>query len=315
MTLNNAPSDDNETTEAEHLRGLVLFTSGNGFVENDNIFAFIINPATRNIYKIPDPPVCFYMCYFFGFDEVKNEHKVLNFRIKDRKSIRSKRLKDLELMIFSLSDYSWRKIDVGNFPVDSENLFFGTKSSVCVNSVIHVMLHSPMEILAFDLRTEKFEIIKVPNEALVFETSSLYTRNGRKTVKFNYPGVMKVDGLLGVLSHDRAVESNEMYIWALEDYENRVWVRKTIAFSESWVDLDGPFPSCSGNAEEILFYPKRLSRNLMNVPVYDLKAGSYKSVKYFLGHQFLRAKTVKFNEVVSYTESIVPLVTNESGTS
>ncbi|GJS49277.1 hypothetical protein Tco_0599398 [Tanacetum coccineum] len=78
-----------------------------------------------------------------------------------------------------------------------------------------------------------------------------------------------------------------------KDYEERVWVKETIVFSESWVDLDGPFPSDCVNVDEIAFAPIRVSRNLIRVPIYDVKTRSFKSVKYFLGEHFLRAKTTK----------------------
>lgn len=157
------------------------------------------------------------------------------------------------------------------------------------------MLQSQNEILAFDLRTEEFSIINIPKEALPFESATWYMRKGMNTLKLNQPFFMKINGLSGVLCHDRVVESNEMCIWILEDYENRVWVRKTISFSKPWIELDGPFPLDSVNTDEIVFSPKRLSRNMIMVPIYDLKTGNFKSVKLFLGHRFLRSKTVEFN--------------------
>nr|GEW13067.1 ribonuclease H-like domain-containing protein [Tanacetum cinerariifolium] len=59
----------------------------------------------------------------------------------------------------------------------------------------------------------------------------------------------------------------------------------------------------------------RVSRNLIRVPIYDVKTRSFKSVKYFLGEHFLRAKTVNFNQIRSYDESILPLKRNVTTTS
>ncbi|PWA53467.1 F-box domain-containing protein [Artemisia annua] len=84
-----------------------------------------------------------------------------------------------------------------------------------------------------------------------------------ETLKFNQPFFMKVNGFLGVLCHDRVVESNEMDIWMLRDYEERVWVKETIVFCESWVDLEGPFPSDCVNLDEIAFASVNVSRNLI----------------------------------------------------
>ncbi|KAK1422075.1 hypothetical protein QVD17_24947 [Tagetes erecta] len=51
-----------------------------------------------------------------------------------------------------------------------------------------------------------------------------YTRNNRTLVEVNTPCIIKIDGCIGVVCHDRVVESNAMHIWKLQDYENRVWV-------------------------------------------------------------------------------------------
>ncbi|GJT92369.1 putative F-box domain-containing protein [Tanacetum coccineum] len=321
MTLHDAPSTRRETTQLEHLHGLVLLTTGNGFIEND--FAFVINPSTRKYVKLNAPgSVSVYdygrvhICYFFGYDEVRNEHKVLNIRMLGIKSLRPFQPSSVEIMLFELGSFEWRKIDV-EIPIDisGEDWYYGTKLSVCVNSVIHLMLQSRNEVLAFDLRREIFEIIKIPHESLPIEYSSSYDCKGMRTLKFNQPFLMKANGFLGVLCHDRVVESNEMDIWMLKDYDERVWVKETIVFGESWVDLQGPFPSDCVNVDEILFAPIRVSRNLIRVPIYDVKTRSFKSVKYFLGEHFLRAKTVKFNQIRRYDESILPLERSATTTS
>nr|GEW41724.1 hypothetical protein [Tanacetum cinerariifolium] len=287
MTLQDAPTTRRETTELEHLHGLVLLTTGNGFIEND--FAFVINPSTREYVRLNAPgSVSVYdygkvhVCYFFGYDEVRNEHKVLNIRMLDIKSFKPS---SVEIMLFELGTSEWRKIDV----------------------------EIPIDISGEDW--EVFEIIKIPNEALPIKYGSWYDCKGTETLKINQPFLMKVNGFLGVLCHDRVVESNEMDIWMLKDYEERVWVKETIVFGESWVDLDCPLPSDCVNVDEIAFAPIRVSRNLIRVPIYDVKTRSFKSVKYFLGEHFLRAKTVKFNQIRSYDESILPLKRNVTTTS
>lgn len=78
----------------------------------------------------------------------------------DIKSLMPFKPTTIEFLIFSMSNYWWRKINV-ELPIDisGEDWYSGTKQSVCVNSVIHVMLQNINEILAFDLRTQKFSII------------------------------------------------------------------------------------------------------------------------------------------------------------
>nr|GEW49538.1 hypothetical protein [Tanacetum cinerariifolium] len=134
-------------------------------------------------------------------------------------------------MLFELSSFEWRKIDA-EIPVEigEEDWYESVKRSVCVNSVIHLMLQHRNEILAFDLRTEMFEIIKIPNEALPCEDMTVYNGKRFRTMKSNKPILMKVNGFLGELCHDRVVESNEMDIWMLKDYKEHVWVKETIVF-------------------------------------------------------------------------------------
>lgn len=102
-----------EAIEVEHLNGLV---SGNGFSDINQVY--IINPTTRNFYKLTSPPVrtihvkASHIFYFFGFDELRNEHKVLNIRMLYNQSRWPFTLDSIEFMMFTLSNYSWRKIDV-----------------------------------------------------------------------------------------------------------------------------------------------------------------------------------------------------------
>ncbi|KAM0023988.1 putative F-box domain-containing protein [Helianthus debilis subsp. tardiflorus] len=141
-------------TQAEHLNGLVFFTC----VKLDSNDVFVVNPSTRKIFKLPHP----YtddgegdLCYLFGFDESRNEHKILMIKKLLKEPTR------VQIMTFSLSTYSWRVIDAEP-PVGFSWDTFYYESSVCVNSVVHIMLLSSYDILAFDLRTDKFSIISTP---------------------------------------------------------------------------------------------------------------------------------------------------------
>ncbi|KAI3783580.1 hypothetical protein L1987_42664 [Smallanthus sonchifolius] len=303
-----------ETTELEHLNGLVLFTSGNGFIEHN--FAFVINPSTRKIFKLPGPasePAHLtygkgHICYFFGFDESRNEHKILTIRVFDILSLKLNHT--IEIMIFSMLSLSWRKIDV-DLPDDAiRDWNIGTKHSVCVNSVIHLILQNQNEILAFDLRTEKFSIINLPIDAIPDATDKNYCYKGLNTIISNCPFLMKINGFLGVIRHNPVAGLNEMDIWILEDYENRRWVRETVGFLKSWFVLDGPFPLNSFIRKDNRYPNTRLSMDMIDVRMYDVERESVKSVEFTLGYQFLHPSTVRFDHVRSYTESILPLPRN-----
>ncbi|XP_071711643.1 putative F-box protein At1g19160 [Rutidosis leptorrhynchoides] len=314
-TLDHTPiSLKREFTEAEHLNGLILFNSGNGFVQNN--FAFVINPSTRKVFKLPGPasvPSYTYgkvhICYFFGFNESTNEHKILNIRMLDIVSVVPFRPTTIEIMIFCMSSLTWRKIDV-DLPFDvtgDDHWYVGTKRSVCVNSVIYVMLETRNQILTFDLRTEKFSIINLPIGSFVHQMDKRYWKKGMNIVTRNHPFLMKINGFLGLICRGLEMEYNEIVVWILQDYENRVWVRETVTFSDSWFLLDGPFPLNPVILRPIPLAQRSLAKDVINVPLFDMDTRSMKSVEYVLGCQSLRSSSVRFDHVRSYVESICPL--------
>ncbi|KAI3706115.1 hypothetical protein L1987_76371 [Smallanthus sonchifolius] len=168
-------------------------------------FAYVINPSTRKIFKLPGPasePAHLtygkgHICYFFGFDESRNEHKILTIRIFDILSLYLNHT--IEIMIFSMLSLSWRKIDVDLPDVAMREWNVGTKHNVCVNSVIHLILQNQNEILAFDLRTEKFSIINLPIDVIPDATNKNYCYKGLNTIISNRPFLMKISGFLGVM--------------------------------------------------------------------------------------------------------------------
>ncbi|KAF5805821.1 putative F-box domain-containing protein [Helianthus annuus] len=288
-----------EDTEAEHLNGLVCFNYGDLF--HDNNITLVLNPSTHKFFKLPDRVSDNYIASnLFGFDESRNEHKVLNISQSFEDS------DTIEIMIFSISNYSWRKIDV-DLPVNvslnvSRHRWYYSGGSVCVNSTVHLMLRDPLEILAFDLRTEKFCIVKIPSDAVPQDTLHPCTR------------LIKINGLLGILSHDRVEESNEMHIWILQDYEKRVWVEETIRFPGSWIKMGRPFPLDSGNTDEIMFSPSVLSEDLFEVPIYDMKRRCFKSIQLTLDRQFVWPEAVELEEIKCYVESLIPLQNQQNDT-
>ncbi|XP_076930438.1 F-box protein At5g65850-like [Bidens hawaiensis] len=249
---------------------------------------FLINPSTRNILKLPDPDAVTNTetCYFFGFDESRNEHMVLLMR----KALKS-------VMIFSTSSHAWRTIHAElpiGFGWDRCCVDFFSQS-VCVNSVVHRMLEDSFEILAFDLRTEKFSIIKPPQGVLCYDFEGdicpLY--------------MIKVNDCIAVGCYDDATKT-EMHIWILQDYENRVWVREIINIPQPLSQQGFSFPVASVNMDEIIFNSCNLSRNVMSVPTYNKKNRCLKSLQFTSGHQF-HLSNLNFDQIRCYVESMVPL--------
>ncbi|KAM0041698.1 putative F-box associated interaction domain-containing protein [Helianthus debilis subsp. tardiflorus] len=289
---------------AEHLNGLICFTSRDSLC--GKLYAFVCNPTTHKFLKLPDPPVplwnytdenkCDY--YLFGFDELSNEHKVLYIDVELFK------LTTIEIMIFSFSNYSWRKIEV-DLPLgmSAPRCFSRTGSSVCVKSAIHMMLRNPLEILAFNLTKETFYIVNKHPEAVP---------NTILTSIYPYAKLVKINGLLGVACRDpfNVEEWHKVHIWMLQDYEKRVWVRETVMLppkSQIQNRGGGPYPFDSISMDEIIFSPTVLSENLISVPVYNMKTKCFKSIELALGHRFLAPKLVHVEQIKCYVESLIPL--------
>ncbi|KAL9997805.1 putative F-box domain-containing protein [Helianthus debilis subsp. tardiflorus] len=103
--------DGGYITEAQHLNGLVCFSFIYFSYPRFQADAFVLNPSTHKFFKLPCPyslmnyakETCY---YYFGFDESRNEHKILMIRLRDL------RARTAEIMIYSMSNYSWRTIDV-----------------------------------------------------------------------------------------------------------------------------------------------------------------------------------------------------------
>ncbi|KAM0046287.1 putative F-box associated domain, type 3 [Helianthus debilis subsp. tardiflorus] len=104
---------------------------------------------------------------------------------------------------------------------DRKGYSYNYNCNVCVNSVIHLMPENSFDILAFDLRTDKFSIISTPlgDDDLTNDS-----------VKENYRRLIKTNGCIGLVCLDRVTENNKMNIWILQDYENRVWFKEIIIF-------------------------------------------------------------------------------------
>ncbi|MFS8013210.1 putative F-box associated interaction domain-containing protein [Helianthus anomalus] len=260
---------------AEQLNGLVCFTSRDSLI--GKLYAFVFNPTTHKFFKLPDPPVplrnytdenkCDY--YLVGFDELSNEHKVLYVDVELFKPT------TIEIMIFSFSNYSWRKIEA-DLPlgISARRCFIRTGDSVCVNSTIHMMLRNPLQILAFNLTTETFYIVNKHPEA---------APDTILTSIFPYAKLVKINGLLGVACCNpfNVEEWKKVHIWMLQDYEKRIQYGG-----------GGPYPFDSISMDEIIFSPTVLSENLISVPIYNMKTRCFKSIELALGHPFLSPKSV-----------------------
>ncbi|XP_076918314.1 protein-tyrosine-phosphatase PTP1-like [Bidens hawaiensis] len=205
----------------------------------------------------------------------------------------------IELIEISLSDHKWREID-DSFDTRRTSLRSSDISgSVCVNSVMCRLLLWSFEILAFDLRTDAFSVVKVPLDDLHYDLSKRYGGNDLYFIQVN--------GCVGVVCSHRMVKVNEMHIWILKDFENHVWVKETITIPESWDASDCPMPLDCTNTGEFIFSVRKLSQNVISVPIYNMKSRCFRSVQFTLDHPLLRSQHVHFYQIKCHVESLMPL--------
>ncbi|XP_076913975.1 putative F-box protein At1g47790 [Bidens hawaiensis] len=277
----------------EHLNGLVLLTFMNTCLSRYD--AVVVNPSTCKMLKLGHKGYSGleHVKYFFGFDEYTNRHKILRMRgaLGDYSTM------TFEMIVLSRSNYSWRKIDA-SFDID-RNIWSRDirKSSVCVNSVIHVMLPRAFEILAFDLRTDAVFSIKVPINEMHYDLIDRYGSNA--------PYLMKINGCIGVVCY-HTLNTNEIDIWILQDYENRVWVKETIILPWQYcAPEDRPIPLDSLSMDEIIFSVRKY-RNMVSVPIYNMKNGRFRTVEFT--HPLPCSPLADFYQIKCYLESITPLL-------
>ncbi|XP_076918315.1 F-box protein At1g30790-like [Bidens hawaiensis] len=254
--IHDHPISYDVVTGSEHLNGLVFLTTKNYCFNYHE--AIIVNPSTRKIFKtFYGASVEDHIKFFFGLDESTNQHKILGMcGVGSTPTI--------EIMVVSRSNDPWRKID-SSFGIGLNLWYRDIENSVCVNSVIYMMLRRNVEILAFDLRTETFSILKVPLDDMAT------TRNNYRKKSY----LIKINGCVGVVCVDSVVETNEIYIWILKDYEHHAWVKKTVVFPESWKALGCPVPSDTVSLDKIIFSVSD-STNVISTLIYNMKSGCFK---------------------------------------
>lgn len=302
FTLKNFPPGP---TETEHIDGLILSHNRNGFTETQG-FAYIINPSMREYIKIPGNisnarctlfPRTF-LCYCFGYDPLGNDHKVLHIRVVNVAKGES------ECEIFSLARFAWKKIGPVVFPFDLEkdDWKYGFKKSVCVNGAIHWLLERKHVIGMFDLKEEKFSVMPLPYPKVPHDVNYGLVQH------LNHPYLIKINGCLAVICHEHFYARKQLEAWVLENYENRVWVYKTITFPNNWREWSTHYLMDTIHTGEIMLGLDRTWRaDCLSVPFYDMHKQSFRFVELTLFPTCLSSFEVDFLGVRGYVESIFRL--------
>ncbi|KAM0046280.1 putative F-box domain-containing protein [Helianthus debilis subsp. tardiflorus] len=139
--------------------------------------------------------------------------------------------------------------------------------------------------------TQVFLVINFPQGALLDDDDD------------GLPCIIKTKGCIGIFR--RMLENNEIHVWILQDYDNRVWVREI--YTDPLIGKYLYYPGYFVNMDEIICFPSQLSENVMSLPVYNRKSGCFKSLQFTLGHLFPVSRNLWFYMVRSYDESMVPL--------
>ncbi|XP_028761868.1 putative F-box protein At4g21240 [Neltuma alba] len=242
------PNLNASMVDVQCVNGLLCLHPKNS--SNSKAFAHIFNPTTRQIITLPDDSSVrdkFRASTHFGYDPIRDEFKVLRL-LKYNDSH--------EFKIFTIGDAtnSWKLVNNATAThIRPTNWFLEDKRGVCVNGAIHWKYSS--YILAFDLRSEQFRQIDIPD-------GYKYKEHCRPHLKF--PDLVELSGCLTLVGYD----DRGLNLTILEDYETREWTQKRIILPDG-ANERIHFPLCSvPKTGEILLMPYFLGR-LVRVIYHD----------------------------------------------
>ncbi|KAJ0096192.1 hypothetical protein Patl1_16562 [Pistacia atlantica] len=231
--------------------------SVNGLVCMDfGLCATICNPSMRQAVDVPlicslkSPLVnsTYYCVNSFGFDPVSKRYKVLNsWGIPGR---------DTEYRVFTLGTKSWRLVN-GGPP------YYPQRQSICVDGVVYLSVNGSV-LVAFDLQTESFRVITLPERA---------PQDGYKS------DLIVFGGRPGMVNYQ--TDNKRVSVWILQDCFNEVWVRHTFVLPLNWKGLQGEqkyIVAGTVPTGEVLLVPQILSSHLF-VVYYDTKTNSSRKVE------------------------------------
>ncbi|KAE8660313.1 hypothetical protein F3Y22_tig00116954pilonHSYRG00143 [Hibiscus syriacus] len=280
-------SDEGNGTE-------ILGSSCNGLLALYNVHEEIglWNPSTRKSQMLPAtkiefPPWAFcvqFIVYGLGYDPVSDDYKLVRmvqFFGKDDDSF------DSEVKVYSLSTNCWRRIQ--DFPY---YLKYKRSYGVLANNALHWVVSKRPEsdtqsfVIAFDLRTEEYRVVELPNGLDMSFHMNLKSMGGCLCLIANYWEVHVVD----------------------------IWIMKEYGVKESWTKLISVKHSKSFPSFEFVL-PLAFSKNgdkvLLNVDDnkfvwYDLRSKRVDKVRI--------GGLPRLFEVEMLVESLVPLNGNRAMT-
>ncbi|XP_030549123.1 F-box protein At5g65850-like [Rhodamnia argentea] len=275
--------------DSQSVNGLICFDVGD--------LTYLCNLSTREVRALPptypDFPVHLHRGIHsfsaLGFDPVAMQYKVMKTWVLNAVNHSGEVITAHKILTLGTS--SWRKIDSG--PID-----FPWGGSVCINGAIHFLtldLMSNKIIVAFDVGTEKFRTLTLPDGAL-------NQVHKMKLIPFG--------DRLTVLDYEHLEDENIMLMYILEDDKNQVWTERRIVLPLSWREYplhSERFLVGSVRAGEILLAPKVTTGEVYFLS-YDVENGTLKKVQVRgLPPSLLRSPVIIACAPIGYVHSILAL--------
>ncbi|TQD90886.1 hypothetical protein C1H46_023565 [Malus baccata] len=304
-------SNDHRLYNAQSTNGLVCLYPSNT-LSRDHTLAyldppnFIFNPCTRESIILPhaSPAYCTsHVTYHFGFGPLTNEYKVLQVQtFRPHYSIPT----DMTFMfkIFKLGTSLWRRleVDLNDLAFDPLECPFKVQA-VCINGAIHWMHWKENVVVVFDIGDEKFRVIPFHQDYICF-IHCIFGEVMRN--------VLEVDGCLALIGDKKLmILQNMMALWILKDYQNQVWVRKTIMLPHCWRALGCLVPLRTIHNGELLLQSTVLRVHgppgHVRVHVYNMESKSFSESEIGLPSEWTFRNDARLKLVASYDDNIVPL--------
>ncbi|KAL0801207.1 hypothetical protein Bca101_056383 [Brassica carinata] len=221
----------------------------------------IYNPTTGQIVKLPGvTPNGRNMYARLGYDPVDDQYKVLCM-LMARSRAKNSQPEHLVCTVSSSQKQEWREI---------ENTAGGKYQSIYGETYIDGAIYygvGKSRILKFNVRSEKIEFIKTPQESHISKT-------------YHHSTLINYKGKLGGV--DYHCKENSMTLWVLEDAEKQEWSSMRCDLPSTWKDLLGCYVRSKGvshTGELMVFYPELEPSKQFYVCYYDFNKKSIRKVE------------------------------------
>ncbi|CAH8391104.1 unnamed protein product [Eruca vesicaria subsp. sativa] len=239
-----------------------------GLIPVENSESVIIwNPTLKQHVTLPQLKVSKPFISLLGYDPIGDEYKVLCMSLW---------VKDEDPQIFTLGPgESWRRLIIQD--ISPSHVKFYKAIWRCINGVVYY-LAADNTIVSFDVRSEKFGVIQIPD-------MSLRMKGLPWGIKILPCGFIRHRGRLALFSYISSLRGR-ISLWILEDAEKHEWVRKdsSLPFKTltSLSTGEGIFLlRVSGETvdDELIYLPDLAERPFYAI-FYDLERNRVRKVEY-----------------------------------